>query len=95
MASWTDHVVWWHVYPLGFTGAPQTRDDLADGTDTRTVLAEAKAARAPFVAGPDFMLEGGEASLRLSFASVPPQRIGEGVERIAAALERVRAAAPA
>ncbi|WP_434157770.1 alpha-amylase family protein [Clavibacter michiganensis] len=29
MASWTDHVVWWHVYPLGFTGAPQTRDDLA------------------------------------------------------------------
>ncbi|MBM9467979.1 alpha-amylase family protein [Nakamurella leprariae] len=20
--SWTDHVIWWHVYPLGFTGAP-------------------------------------------------------------------------
>jgi glycosidase len=19
--SWTDHVIWWHVYPLGFTGA--------------------------------------------------------------------------
>jgi cyclomaltodextrinase len=31
LASWTDHVVWWHVYPLGFTGAPQTRDDLAGG----------------------------------------------------------------
>ena len=66
--------------------------DLAEGTDTRALLAEAKAAGAPFVAGPDFMLDGGEASLRLSFASVPPQRIGEGVERIAAALERVRPA---
>jgi cyclomaltodextrinase len=22
MASWTEHVMWWHVYPLGFTGAP-------------------------------------------------------------------------
>ncbi|MDN5572239.1 MAG: alpha-amylase family protein [Propionibacteriaceae bacterium] len=20
--TWTDHVIWWHVYPLGFTGAP-------------------------------------------------------------------------
>jgi cyclomaltodextrinase len=22
MASWTEHVMWWHVYPLGFAGAP-------------------------------------------------------------------------
>jgi cyclomaltodextrinase len=22
-AGWVDHAVWWHVYPLGFTGAPQ------------------------------------------------------------------------
>ncbi|NIH83137.1 alpha-amylase family protein [Amycolatopsis granulosa] len=21
-ATWADHVIWWHVYPLGFTGAP-------------------------------------------------------------------------
>ena len=21
VTSWADHVVWWHVYPLGFTGA--------------------------------------------------------------------------
>ena len=34
-------------------------------------------------------------SLRLSFARVPAEQIGEGVERIAAALERVRAASPA
>lgn len=22
MADWVDHVIWWHVYPLGFVGAP-------------------------------------------------------------------------
>ena len=22
MTSWIDHTIWWHVYPLGFTGAP-------------------------------------------------------------------------
>jgi DNA-binding transcriptional MocR family regulator len=41
------------------------------------------------------MLDGGRSSLRLSFASVPPDEIGEGVARIARALERVRAASPA
>jgi DNA-binding transcriptional MocR family regulator len=41
------------------------------------------------------MLQGGESSLRLSFASVPPERIGEGVRRMAAALDRVRTASPA
>jgi DNA-binding transcriptional MocR family regulator len=69
--------------------------DLAEGADTRTLLAEAKAEDVSFVAGPDFMIEGGEDSLRLSFASVPPERIPEGVARIATALERVRATAAA
>ncbi|HEY5518738.1 MAG TPA: alpha-amylase family glycosyl hydrolase [Cellulomonas sp.] len=23
MSAWADHAIWWHVYPLGFTGAPQ------------------------------------------------------------------------
>jgi len=23
VTSWTDHAIWWHVYPLGFTGAEQ------------------------------------------------------------------------
>jgi DNA-binding transcriptional MocR family regulator len=41
------------------------------------------------------MLDGGRSSLRLSFASVPPDEIGEGVARVARALERVRAASPA
>jgi DNA-binding transcriptional MocR family regulator len=69
--------------------------DLAAGTDTPTLLAEAKGEGVGFVAGPDFMIEGGGNSLRLSFASVPPERISEGVSRIARALERVRAGSPA
>ena len=69
--------------------------DLAEGTDSVALLAAAKEEGVSFVAGPDFMIEGGENSLRLSFASVPPERIPEGVARIARALERVRAASPA
>jgi DNA-binding transcriptional MocR family regulator len=69
--------------------------DLAEGTDTTRLLAESKAAGATFVAGPDFMIEGGENSLRLSFAPVPAERMQEGVGRIAAALERIRAGSPA
>ncbi len=69
--------------------------DLVAGTDTPALLAEAKGEGVAFVAGPDFMIDGGGNSLRLSFASVPPERIPEGVTRIARALERVRAASPA
>ena len=69
--------------------------DLEPGTDTPALLAEAKGEGVAFVAGPDFMIEGGENSLRLSFASVPPEKIGEGVSRIARALDRIRAGSPA
>ena len=68
---------------------------LADDVDTVELHAAALEEKVAFIAGPDFMLEGGRSSLRLSFASVPPDRIGEGVTRIARALERVRAATPA
>ncbi|GAB3817915.1 alpha-amylase family protein [Kribbella italica] len=27
---WTDHAIWWHVYPLGFTGAERALADLTD-----------------------------------------------------------------
>jgi 2-aminoadipate transaminase len=69
--------------------------DLAEGTDTTALQAEAKGEGVAFVAGPDFMIEGGTNSLRLSFASVPPERIPEGVARITRALERIRAGSPA
>ena len=64
--------------------------DLAAGTDTVALLAEAKSDAVSFVAGPDFMIEGGSNSLRLSFAPVPADQAAEGVRRIAAALERLR-----
>ncbi len=69
--------------------------DLEQGTDTAVLLTEAKGEGVAFVAGPDFMIEGGDNSLRLSFASVPPEQIGEGVARIARALSRIRAGSPA
>jgi DNA-binding transcriptional MocR family regulator len=69
--------------------------DLEDDADTPAVLEAAADEGVSFVAGPDFMLDGGRSSLRLSFASVPPERIGEGVARLARALERVRAGTPA
>ncbi|HZO07472.1 MAG TPA: PLP-dependent aminotransferase family protein [Solirubrobacterales bacterium] len=69
--------------------------DLAEGTDTVALLNEAKADGVSFVAGPDFMIEGGQNSLRLSFAPVPADQADEGVARIAQALERLRSASPA
>jgi DNA-binding transcriptional MocR family regulator len=68
---------------------------LGEDVDTDDLLAAALEERVAFIAGSDFMLEGGRSSLRLSFASVPPDRIAEGVARIAHSLERVRAASPA
>jgi DNA-binding transcriptional MocR family regulator len=64
--------------------------DLAEGTDSAALLAAAKEDGVSFVAGPDFMIEGGENSLRLSFAPVPADRAAEGVSRIASALDRLR-----
>jgi 2-aminoadipate transaminase len=69
--------------------------DLAGGTDTAALLAEAKNHGVTFVAGPDFMIDGGRNSLRLSFAPVPADRAAEGVSRIASALENLRAGSPA
>jgi DNA-binding transcriptional MocR family regulator len=64
--------------------------DLKPGTDTVALLDVAKEEGVAFVAGPDFMLEGGESSLRLSFASVPAERIDDGIARLARALAKLR-----
>ena len=69
--------------------------DLDDDADTPAILAAAKEEGVSFIAGPDFMLEGGRSSLRFSFASVPPERIDEGIARVARALERTRSTAAA
>ncbi|MCO5314573.1 MAG: PLP-dependent aminotransferase family protein [Solirubrobacterales bacterium] len=60
--------------------------DLAEGTDAVALAARAKEAGAPFLAGPAFMLDGGGSSVRFSFASVPDDRINEGIRRIASVL---------
>src|SRR5215212_11620108 len=61
---------------------------LGEDVDTVELQAAALEEKVAFIAGPDFMLEGGHSSLRLSFASVPPDQIPEGVSRIARALDR-------
>jgi 2-aminoadipate transaminase len=69
--------------------------DLNEDVDSKALLAEAKEEGVTFVAGPDFMIEGGTNSLRLSFAPVPASDVAEGVQRLARALERTRATAKA
>jgi 2-aminoadipate transaminase len=69
--------------------------DLKDDVDSKALLAQAKEEGVTFVAGPDFMIEGGTSSLRLSFAPVPADEVAEGVQRLARALERTRAESPA
>ena len=68
---------------------------LAEDVDSGRLLETAREEGVAFVAGPDFMLEGGGSSLRLSFASVPAELVDEGVARIARALERLRTASVA
>jgi DNA-binding transcriptional MocR family regulator len=68
---------------------------LPDDVDTVALAKAAADEHVSFIAGPDFMLEGGRSSLRLSFASVPAELIPEGVARLARALARVRSATPA
>ena len=58
---------------------------LDDDVDCEELLAAALQERVAFIAGSEFMLDGGRSSLRLSFASVPPAQIAEGVARIARA----------
>ena len=69
--------------------------DLPEDVDAVDLLAAAKEEGVAFIAGPDFMLDGGHSSLRFSFASVPPPLIPEGVARIGKALEGLRAGSPA
>ncbi len=48
-----------------------------------------------FVKGSDFVLEGGDSSLRLAYSGVTPEQIEEGVRRLAEAYAEIGAATPA
>ena len=69
--------------------------DLEADVDAARLLDAAKDEGVTYVAGPDFMIEGGRSSLRLSFAPVTTDQIPEGIDRLARALENVRSATAA
>ncbi len=68
---------------------------LGDDVDTAELLGSATEEGVTFIAGRDFMIEGGGNALRLSFAPVTADEAREGVARLARALERSRAGTPA
>jgi 2-aminoadipate transaminase len=59
--------------------------DLPEGTDVAAIEAAAAERGVVFVKGTDFLLEGGDSSLRLAYSGVPPELIEEGIARVAAA----------
>jgi DNA-binding transcriptional MocR family regulator len=66
--------------------------ELPEGTDVAALFAAAGERGVQIVKGTDFLLEGGENTLRLAYSGVTPEQIDEGVSRLAAAY---RALAPA
>ncbi|MGA8362973.1 MAG: PLP-dependent aminotransferase family protein [Solirubrobacteraceae bacterium] len=58
---------------------------LPPGTDVARLFKVAAERGVAFVKGTDFLLEGGENTLRLAYSGVTPEQIDEGVERLAAA----------
>ena len=63
--------------------------DLPDGTDVAALFEAAAIRGVQFVKGTDFVLEGGESSLRLAYSGVTPDEIREGVRRLAEAYAEV------
>jgi 2-aminoadipate transaminase len=63
--------------------------DLPDGTDVAALFEAAAIRGVQFVKGTDFVLEGGESSLRLAYSGVTPAEIEEGVRRLADAYAEV------
>jgi 2-aminoadipate transaminase len=57
--------------------------DLPDGTDVARLEEGARERGVTFVKGSDFLIEGGESSLRLAYSAVPPEQIEEAIARVA------------
>ena len=57
--------------------------ELPEGTDVAALFGEAAERGVQFVKGTDFLLEGGENTLRLAYSGVTNDRIDEGVKRLA------------
>jgi 2-aminoadipate transaminase len=56
---------------------------LPEGTDVNALFSVAGELGVAFVKGTDFLLEGGENTLRLAYSGVTPEQIDEGVSRLA------------
>ena len=67
--------------------------ELPPGSDVGALFDAAAARGVQFVKGTDFVLEGGDSSLRLAYSGVTPDEIEEGVRRLAEAY--AEAGAPA
>jgi 2-aminoadipate transaminase len=67
--------------------------DLPKGTDVSALFAAAAERDVHFVKGSDFVLDGAESSLRLSYSGVTPREIEEGVQRLAEAYREVTSVA--
>ena len=63
--------------------------DLPEGTDVGALFTAASERDVQFVKGTDFVLEGGESSLRLAYSGVTPEEIEEGVRRLGQAYAQV------
>jgi DNA-binding transcriptional MocR family regulator len=60
--------------------------ELPEGTDVDAVFEAARERGVAFVKGTDFLLEGGENTLRLAYSGVTADQIDEGVRRLAEAV---------
>src|SRR5436190_4744453 len=67
--------------------------DLPDSADVDALFAAAQDRGLTFVKGSDFLLEGGQSSLRLAYSGVTPDQIDDGIKRLADAYRSVVPAA--
>jgi DNA-binding transcriptional MocR family regulator len=63
--------------------------ELPEATDVHALFVAAQDEGVTFVKGTDFLLEGGENTLRLAYSGVTPEQIDEGVARLARAYRAV------
>jgi 2-aminoadipate transaminase len=67
--------------------------DLPEGCDVGALEAGALERGVIFVKGTDFLIQGGESSLRIAYSAVPPDQIEEGIARVADAYRDLAGAA--
>jgi DNA-binding transcriptional MocR family regulator len=60
--------------------------ELPEGTDVAALVEAAGERGVTFVPGTDFLLEGGENTLRLAYSGVTPEQVDEGIARLADAV---------